>query len=200
MYKRFTIGVHLPDMIMHNGQTADPLNTYAKGMKAITSNKKKTEADIEALAKIEYEAGLYLNKQREVIIPGRLFEAMIAEGARKTKDGKTALSTTFVDNDAVIEYDGGPLTVEQLMMSDAHRLTVPVKLKGSRIIRTRPIFHNVRAEFFVSLQTELANESQLRRWVQDGLNQVGLGDWRPRHGRGYVEKFEEIAQPLKVAA
>lgn len=200
MYQQFKIVINVPTLVMHNGQTADPLNKYAKAMKAISSNRKKTDSDLEAMALIEYEAGLYLNGDAQVILPSRVFEAMIAEGARKSKDGKTALASTFVDNDAVISYEGGPLTVEELKASDRHRLSVPVRVGQSKVIRTRPIFHDVHADFLVSLQTELANASQLRRWIVDGLTQVGLGDWRPRYGRGVLERFEEVKVPLAHAA
>lgn len=200
MYRQYKVALEIPTFVSHNGQTADPVNRYAKAMKEISGKRKKTDADYEALARIEFEAGLYLNKDRQVIIPGRLFEALIAEGAKKSKEGKIALSSTFVDSDSLISYDGGPLTVEQLLESEEHRLAVPVRVNQARVVRTRPIFTNVRAEFIVSLQTEVGNASQLQRWVTDGMNLVGLGDWRPRHGRGIVTEFVEIAQPLKAAA
>lgn len=199
-YQSYKVETMLSTFISHNGQTADPLNAYAKAMKEVSSKRKKSEADFARLAEIEYEAGLYLNKNREVIIPGRLFEALIAEGAKKSKEGKIALSSTFVDCDAVISYDGGPLTVDELIQSDYHRLSVGVRVGQAKVIRTRPIFHNVRAAFDVSLETSLANESQLRRWIVDGLNQVGMGDWRPRHGRGEMTVFERAVVPLAVAA
>jgi len=200
MYQQYSVSVHVPSLIMHSGQTADPLNRFAKAMKAISGKRGKTDADHEALARLEYEAGLYLNGQGQVIIPGRVIESVVAEGAKKTKEGKIALSSTFVDDDPVISYDGGPLTVEQLIDSDYHRLAVPVRVGMAKVVRTRPHFHNVRFTFHVSLETSLANESQLLRWITDGLNQVGLCDWRPRHGRGEILSFEAVTVPLKAAA
>ena len=200
-YQQFSVSVAVPSLIMHSGQTADPLNRYAKAMKALSGKRAKTDADHEALARLECEAGLYLNGKGEVIIPGRVIEAMIAEGAKKSKEGKIALSSTFVDNDPVISYDGGPLTVEQLLDSDQHRLAVPVRVGQAKVVRTRPIFRDVRFTFLVSLETSLANEAQLRRWIEAGLNQVGIGDWRPRHGRGELISFGLAQQPefLKAA-
>jgi hypothetical protein len=199
-YVQYSVSISLADLIMHNGQTSDPLNVYAKRMKAISGKRKKVDADFEALALIEYEAGLYLNNEEEAIIPGRLFEAMIAEGAKKSKEGKLALSGTFVDNDAVISYDGGPLTLEELKASSKHRLAVGVRVGMSKVTRTRPHFHNVRATFLVSLNTEVANGEQLRKWIEDGLTLVGIGDWRPRHGRGSLDRFEVVRAPLTAVA
>lgn len=200
MYKQYQVKLEIPSLITHNAQTADPLNPFTKAIKQITSNRKKTDADLEKLAKLEYEAGLYLNKDRQVTIPGRVFEAVIHAGAKKSKEGKDALASVFVDNDAVFEYDGGPMTVEELIESDDHRLVVPVRVNTAKVMRTRPIFKNVKAEFLVSLQTEVANPTQLENWIGDAMNLVGIGDWRPRHGRGVVTSFMQVDQPVKEVA
>jgi hypothetical protein len=200
MYQKFKVGIHLDTFISHSGQTADPLNQYARAMKEISSRRKKSEADHIALARIEYEAGLYLNADRVPVIPGRVFEAAIAEGAKKSKESKVCLSAVFVDTDALFTYEGGPLTLEQLLDSDHHRLAAVVRVGTSRIVRTRPIFRDVRATFEVSLETDGANPAQLQRWIGDTLGQVGIGDWRPRHGRGSILSFAEQREPLKAAA
>ena len=199
-YKQIVVSVEIPALIMHNGSLADPLNPVVKAMKELSSRRKKSDADIQKLADLEYRGSLYLDKKNEkVVLPGRLFEAMIAEGARKSKEGKIALSSTFVDNDPIIAYDGGPLTIDELVASPDHRLVVPVRVSTSKVIRTRPIVHNVVAEYQVSLNTDLANEAQLRRWIDDGLNQVGMGDWRPRHGRGVVTGWADASLSKKAA-
>jgi hypothetical protein len=169
-------------------------------MKEISGKRKKTDADHEQLALIEYEAGLYLDSKKQVIIPGRIFEAAIAEGAKIAKEGKLCLSSVIVENDAVITYDGGPLSLDELKVSDDHRLVVPVRVGQARIMRTRPMFANVEAKFVVSLATEIANPAQLKRWIEDCLNLKGLGDWRPRYGRGYLLAFEEMKAPVAKAA
>lgn len=191
MRKTYIIGVHLYDYIQHNPQTAMPSNRYYNAMKELTGKRKKTDADFEAIANIEYEAGLYLNSSGEVVLPSTQFEAAIAEGAKVSKEGKICLSSTFVEGDAVINYDGGPLTLGELKNSEKHRLDALVRVGMAKTMRRRPYFTNVKAEFRVSLDTEQANPTQLRRWVFDALNVKGMGDWRPRHGRGEIVKFEE---------
>lgn len=199
MYRKFSVVVEIEKLLMHNGQLSDPLNVYAKAMKAISSKRQKTEADMEQLANIEFEAGLYLDRQRNVIIPGRVFESVLVEGARKSKEGKLALAGSIVENDAIITYEGGPLSVEELVKSQDHRLTVSAKVGTARIMRTRPLFCGVKATFEVSLSSESANADQLKRWVVDALNVVGVCDWRPRYGRGRLVSFVEIAAPIELA-
>lgn len=189
---RITVGGD--KILLHNGQTADPLNKYAKAMKEITSDRalKKTDEGIVSLMKIEYEAGLYLNAKKQVIIPSRVLEANIAEGARKTKEGKSALAGMFVDSDAVLEYAGGPLTVKQLLESEEHRLTVGVGVNNSRIMRTRPLFTDWKATFEVSVLAEMAGSTALKTWLTNAGKFIGLCDYRPRYGRYEVLSFEVL--------
>lgn len=195
---RVTIGG--TTLLMHNGQTADPLNKFAKAMKAVSGKRKKTETDYEELARIEYEAGLYLNSKSQVILPSRVLEAHICEAARKSKEGKQALAGLFVDNDAILNYEGGPMTVKQLIASDAHRLVVGVRVQQSRVMRTRPLFTDWTATFDVSLLADAANSDSLKQWLVAGGVMVGLGDYRPRYGRYDVRKFEVLTTGLKAAA
>jgi len=198
MNEKFIGKINLPTVIMHNGQLADPSNAIAKAMKKITSNRKKTDADYDKLAELEFTGGLYTNKKGEVILPGRVIESAIHAGAKKSKEGKDCLSALFVDNDPVISYDGGPLPLDKLVKSEAHRLTVGVKVGQARVMRTRPFFENVSFTVEMTLNTELVNPDRLERWLEDCLNQCGIGDWRPRHGRGVLLSFEAVSVPLKA--
>jgi hypothetical protein len=187
-------------LIMHNGQTADPLNSFSKAMKEISGKRKKTDADFEALANIEYQAGLYLNAKGQVIVPSRVLESVLVEGAKKSKEGKLALSGMFVDTDGILEYDGGDMSVKQLLESPDHRICVAVRIGMSKVMRTRPHFKNWRTTFKVSINEQVANEAQLKRWLEDAGSYVGIGDWRPRHGRYELDNFAAVRVPLKKVA
>src|ERR1700760_417784 len=113
-------------LIMHNGQTADPLNRYAKLMKEISGKRKKTEADFMEMAKIEFLAGLYMGPKGP-IIPAVMLEANLVRGARKTKTGQLVEAGVICDQHAILEYDG-PRTGEELFANDKFRLSVPVRI------------------------------------------------------------------------
>jgi len=187
-------------LIMHNGQTANPLNSFSKAMKEISGKRKKTDADYEAMSNIEYQAGLYLNSKNEVIIPSRVLESVLVEGAKKSKEGKLALSGMFVDTDAILVYEGGPMNMKQLMESPEHRICVAVRVGMAKVMRTRPHFKDWTAKFKVSVNEQVANEAQLKRWLEDAGSYVGIGDWRPRHGRYEMLSFKAVRQPLKKVA
>jgi hypothetical protein len=199
-YTQYEVELTGDSLIMHNGQTADPLNPFSKAMKEISSKRKKTDTDYEAMANIEYRAGLYLNKKNEVIVPSRVLESVLVEGAKKSKEGKLALSGMFVDTDATFTYDGGTMTVDQLVESEDHRICVAVRVGMAKVMRTRPHFKDWSAKFKVSINSDVANEAQLKRWVEDAGSYVGIGDWRPRHGRYEVKKFAAVKMPLKKVA
>jgi hypothetical protein len=199
-YKQYRITIGGDTLVMHNGQTADPLNKFAKAMKEISGKRKKTDADHQALADIELRAGLYVDGQGRVILPGRVYEAALAVGARQSKEGKLALSGLFVDDDAVLEYRGGPKTVDRIIADPECRIAVPVRVGQSKVIRTRPIFRDWKASFTLSINAMVANEASLKRWVQDTGTLVGLCDWRPRHGRYDLLAFAEVRMPLSKAA
>jgi hypothetical protein len=152
------------------------------------------------MANIEYQAGLYLNNKGQVIVPSRVLESVLVEGAKKSKEGKLALSGMFVDTDGILEYEGGALSVKQLLDSPEHRICVAVRIGMSKVMRTRPHFKNWRTTFKVSVNEQVANEAQLKRWLEDAGAYVGIGDWRPRHGRYELENFNAVRQPLKKVA
>ena len=192
MYKQYKLEFKLNNMLMHNAQTCDPTNKYAIEMKKISSKRKKVDSDYFDLANLEYRAGLYVNNDQEVIIPSRIFEANVLEGARKSKQGKDSLASVFCEQDAVISYDGGPLTIEQLLESEKHRSVMPVRVQRARVMRCRPYFENVTGTTVFALDTTVSQASDLERWIKAALELAGIGDLRPRYGRGRILSFTEI--------
>lgn len=182
MYKSLTVEiVGIAPLIMHNGQLADPLNKYSKMLREVTGKRKKTEADHEEMARIEFVAGLYMGTDGP-IIPSRLLEAVVVEGARKSKIGKQAQAAVIIEKHANLVYDG-PRSAKELFEDDRFRLSVPVRVGQAKIIRTRPIFHEWSTSFSVSYLDEVINEHDLVTALRNAGMLCGIGDWRPRHGR-----------------
>ena len=203
-YLKVNVTIGGDQLIMHNGQTADPLNVYAKRLKEVTSDRarKKTDEGIIEMGRIECEAGLYLDSKKRVILPTRVLEAHIAEAARKTKEGKLALSGMFVDTDGILAYEGGPLTVAEILDSEEHQLRLSVVVGQAKVMRVRPFFKNWSTTFQVSILEEMVTPQMLKTWVTNGGNFVGIGDYRPRYGRYELKQFAVATQlaKLKVAA
>jgi len=96
-------------LLMHNGQTADPTNKWAKALKQVSSKRVKTDADYEEMARIEFLASLYMDANGP-ILPPNMIDAMIVNAAKKSKEGQVAKSGCFCLNVARLDYDGPRIT------------------------------------------------------------------------------------------
>ena len=170
-------------LIMHNGQTCDPLNRFAKEMKQITAKRKKTEEDHAELSRIEWNAGLYVNKDSELIIPADVLDSALVEGAKKSKLGKQFKSAVFVPYDSVLDIGKKKYTLKELWEDANFRDVRWVRVGTSRVMRTRPIFRNWALKFQVQFDDEQVNLSDVHKAIRDCGVQVGLCDYRPKYGR-----------------
>ena len=126
-------------MIVHNGQMADPLNKFAKALKQISSKRVKTDADYEEMARIEFMAGLYMGKDGP-IIPAANIDALLINGAKKSKEGQLAKGGVFTTEHALMNYDG-PRSADGLWQDDRFRFSAIVRVGQARVARMRPIFN-----------------------------------------------------------
>lgn len=181
-HKEYRLHSQLPGLLMHNGQSANPTNQFAKAIKQISSKRSKTDADFEAMAKLEFMASLYLYEDSGPSLPAENITAMLIKAAQTQRKGKTAASGLFVMEHARLEYDG-PRTPEELWKEERFRHVALVNVQRARIARTRPIFKTWTALVKVTYEDQQVNEAQLDEWFLIAGEQVGIGDWRPRFGR-----------------
>lgn len=177
-------------LLMHNGQTADPLNHFSKAMKKYSSKRTKTDEDYEAMAKLEFLAGLYLNENKQPCIPGEVLEgALYGRGgaARKERAGKQGQAAVFCDGVFDLEYDG-PKDPEEMWKDEEFRHVAPVRVQSNKVIRTRPkIPTGWTSEGEVTYNEKLVNKDEIVRWLKVAGEEIGLMDWRPKYGRFTVE-------------
>ena len=173
-------------LILHNGQTADPLNSFSKSIAEITGKRKKTDADHREVARREWFAGLYLS-DGEPCLPFQLWEAVLIEGAKKHKRGPAAKAGIIVEAHTPLLYDG-PRKPDELWEDERFRLRVSAKVGTSRVMRTRPFFKNWSTELPVKFLPDLLNAAELMGFLVAAGVQVGIGDWRPRFGRFAVKE------------
>lgn len=173
-------------LILHSGQTCDPLNKFSKALKQVSSKRAKTDADHAEMAKIEWYASLY-TKDGKVCVPSEVMEAALVSGAKKLKLGNQAKATIFCQQDAALQFDGADLSVDDLWKRDKNRLTVGVRVGMAKVMRTRFIADEWSLCLDVSFDDAMLNESQVRDIIQATGEQVGLCDWRPKFGRFHVQ-------------
>jgi hypothetical protein len=184
MYKTLKFKIDgIAPLIMHNQQLCDPCNPITRLMKAITAKgKKKTDADQEELARLEFMGGLYVGDDGAPIVPGEMIEAVIRDGARKSRQGKDSLSGIISDGNWPLIYDG-PKTADELWEDARFRDARGVVIGKSRIIRMRPKFTVWALKFEVSYLEDVVNAKDVTSWLEEAGRIVGMGDFRPRFGR-----------------
>jgi len=180
--------------IMCNGHTADPLNKFAKEMKKISSKRNKTEEDYLELARVEWFASIYTDDKGRPCWPSENIESMMIAAAKKTRKGTDAKAGIFIEKNAPIIFDG-PKTVEGIWKSkkfdnNPFISRVPAVVNRSRVMRTRPIFHEWALEFDVSYFPDMFDDDQIIATVATAGRIIGLSDWRPKYGRFEIEKAE----------
>lgn len=174
-------------LLMHNGQTADPLNKWAKTLKQVTSKRIKTDADHEEVARLEFFAGLYMGQDGPVL-PPNMIDAMVVNAAKKSKEGPIAKSGCFCLNVNRLNYDG-PRTVDALWADERFRFSAIVRVGTGRVSRMRPIFQEWTADVRLNVEDGTVNLARVDEWMRIAGTQIGVGDWRPQYGRFTVERL-----------
>ena len=178
-------------LLCHNGQTADPRNTYAKAMKAVSGKRKKTDADYDELARLEWLAGLY-RIDGDLVIPDYVIESAMIKGAMKSKRGPQAKCGLFFTEHASLEFDGKPDTITDdtlsgMFESGGFTHTIGVKVGMAKVMRTRPVFRNWSIMITAQYDPDVLNMRDVEEIAIDAGKLVGIGDWRPKHGRFNAE-------------
>ena len=172
-------------LLMHNGRLADPLDDHARAIAQVAGKRRKTEADHRHLAELEFRGGLYTSGGVPCI-PAEMVEAALVRAAAQERRSPRAKAGLVVRDDLRLEYQG-PTDIDGLWRDPAFRLRSAVRVGPSRIMRTRPQFREWAADLVVDYLPGLLNASEVHGFVVVAGEQVGLGDWRPRFGRFWVD-------------
>lgn len=170
-------------LLMHNVRLSDPLDPIARQMKEISSKRTKTDEDLEQLAHLEFEGGLYWDPTLGPYIPGNNIEKCLVEGGRLTKSGKQIERGLFItDNEVPLLYKG-PRDPEALWADLDYRSRLTVRVGMNRVVRCRPHFREWALEADGEMDTTQLNIEDLEQIASSAGMMIGLGDHRPRYGR-----------------
>jgi len=184
--KEFTFrAIHVAPLICHNGQTADPLNEFAKKLKVVSGKRKKTDADYETMAKIEFFAGLYMGKKGPCL-PGEMIEAALVNAGKLKRIGKDVIRAVWCNDNPVLEYEG-PRDPEAMYKDGRFTFKAGVRVQRNRVVRTRPRFDEWACNVTILYDEETLNLDAVKELVKLAGESIGFGDWRPKFGRFSVE-------------
>lgn len=178
-------------LIMHSPKCVNPLHPLAKQMKALTSKKKKTEADLEAISDLEWEAGVYWDDNIGLYIPNECLAATFLEGAKMNKNGSTFQKYVQVV-DSIAPLDIGEVQNYKKMKVDPRFRDVrSVVVSRARVIRTRPRFNTWRCEFDIMYVEDKIDLDVISLAIENAGNYVGLCEMRKLGYGRYAAAIEE---------
>lgn len=169
-------------LLLHNGRLADPTYEFTKALKKISGKRKKTDADFEEMARIEWYGGLYLNDQGQIIVPSEMVEAAMKEAAKRDKKGKAVDRALVCLQTSPLDY-GTSKTLDEMWADPKFRLTCGVKIKQNRVMRTRPKFDSWSFEAYFRYDEYVLEQGDLESFAKNAT----FGDWRPRFGQTRAE-------------
>lgn len=181
-------------LVMHCGLLADPLNPYTIKIKAITKKRAKAmgenQTDHAAVARLEWEGGLYWDSEAGPHMPAENIHRCIQKGGAKDKAGKLIAAAVIIADDIIpVKYDG-PRDMDKLYADPRFTLRMCVVINKMRVVRIRPMFPTGwNITFTVEYDEDNITEETILNAMINAGALCGLGDNRPRFGRFLVEKL-----------
>ena len=171
-------------LICHNGRLADPLDPMRVRLNPYTDKRgnTKTEDDHNAIARLEFEGGLYYDEEQGPYVPGENVFKCLVEAGRLRKKGKEIERALIITREVLrIGYDG-PRDIDGLYAQGFY-YRKSVGVQKARTMRTRPRFEEWALSVPCVLDTTRLDVDDLKLIVTDAGDYIGLGERRPMFGR-----------------
>jgi hypothetical protein len=179
-------------LLMHSDRFSDPLDPMTKEHKALTSKRKKTEEDLEAVAKSEYMGGLYWDEELGPYMPGQNVKSCLVGAAKLNRLGAQFKRALIVPDERIrLEYPG-PRDPEKLWETRKHVDARSVVVSQSRLMRYRPKFHDWSLTATVIYSPEMLDHDNVIRAAENAGMFIGLGDYRAEKGGAFGRFSVEV--------
>jgi hypothetical protein len=178
------------ELLMHNGQLADPRNPKTRAIKALTGGRNKTDDTLEEIRKLEWLGGLYLDPKGRISITEDMLLGAGYAGAKTIKKG-TLFKAGVLGTEAFfpLEYKGpkDPLALYEVDGFVDYRGVV---VQRSRVFRARPRFNEWSLTMSLMVDASIINTKDVVVCYEQAGRMIGLGDFRPRFGRFEVTQLK----------
>jgi len=135
------------------------------------------------LSDLEFQGGLYYDKEIGPFVPAEAIDAMLKKSAARFRNSRAFVAAVATMPDRIpLEYKG-PRTIEELLKQPEFRDVRSVVVNRSRVMRTRPRFNRWRCEFDIQFIEGVVTEEQVVEAMEYAGQMIGLCDYRPRYGR-----------------
>lgn len=174
-------------LIMNKDTLVDHRHPLAIEKKNLTAKKNnKTEVDYDRIEEIEFISSLYFDPSLGPVIPGDNLWRMLYDSAKMMKKGEKAKQGIQVEEAAYPLLYDGPRDVKTLFGDGTGPFVFrkSVVQQKNRIIRVRPWFHGWSIKnVIITFDPLIWNQQDVVNLMHRAGRYVGLGTWRPRHGR-----------------
>lgn len=186
----------LTPLLLHNGRTANPLDAYAKKMKALTSKRNKTEEDIEELLMVQWESSLYWHDEIGLYMPSENLYTAFHKGAKKFKLGSKCSAITFPEPLGYPIITANHKNYVALKADPLNKFVKTVVVQKSKTISCRGIFNVWSMKFELEFETTVFDANEIKTILANMGQRVGLGVWTPSspkpgtHGKFLIKSLK----------
>lgn len=174
-------------LLMHAPRTVNPLDPLTVELRKYTGKRKKTSEDYYTIARLEWEAGMYHDRELGPYLPGVNVTTCLRDAGKITKQGTAVTRALVVQQEKVPLLYDGPRGINGRGLQDLwdrnYKDTRDAGNQANRIMRTRPMFPQWEIKVPLVLETSILDLRDLEDIAERAGLMVGLGDYRPRFGR-----------------
>jgi len=169
-------------LIMHNGLLADRDYEWTRRLAALTSKRKKTDEDHDAIRMTEWQGGLYWDESTGPYLPGDNVRRALLDAARLSREGKSIERGLLrVSKRNKLDYDG-PRDPARMWADGRFAHRAMVKVGQSKVARTRPKFVDWSTLVTIDFDQNVLDERDVVRFAEAAGSFIGIGDGRPFYG------------------
>lgn len=179
-------------LLMHSPKGVNPLHPLKIELDKYTSKRNKTEEDYKIISDLEWELGAYWDDNIGLYMSNECLAASILEGAKMNRNG-SAIQKYCQIVDRINPLDIGEVqNYDKMKTSNDFRDVRPVRVKLTRVPRTRPRFNTWRCEFDMLFDENGINADAIALAIENAGKYCGICDNREKGYGRYAASIEEV--------
>lgn len=179
-------------LIMHSPKCVNPLHPISRQMKQYTSKRKKTDEDLQTIADLEWEAGVYWDDNVGLYVPNECIAATLLAGAKFNKRGKDVARYCHIVEPLAPLDIGETQDYERLKLDQRFRDVRSVVVSRARVMRTRPRFNTWSTRFTMFVEDDKIDLEDVQTAFENAGSYVGCCEMRDRGYGKFNSSFTEL--------
>lgn len=194
--KQVTIKVTgIQPLMLHNVQTADPMNKWSKKLKEVTSQKDKNDENQLKIIEIQFYAAWYIDEDGHYVLPSDNVLMSFYSGAKEFKKGQKFIENVqIVEDNLIIQFDGMDKSLEQLFDGGCGK-NVDTRLCGissgiggkKKVTATRAFIDKWSVSLTILYDETQISLDDIKRAAEIAGLRKGVGTYRRKYGRYKVD-------------